>query len=792
MDRGFDVTTALEGLRVLQIGAGEAAAIAGMVLAENGAEVVIVEPPQGTSDRQRPGHVVWNRGKKSAVIDLDTATGRQQLASLALAVDGAIVALRPGRAERLGADEATLRAANPALVYAEIAGFGANGPLAQLAGYQGVVAAASGRFESTNGYRSGPIFAPVPIEGYGAAMLSVQGLLAALYARHRTGRGQHVYTSLLHTLSTYDMTSGYGNRSNATTNDGHVFGVMKVPFMTAPTKDDRFIQMCARQKRHFRNWLHALGLESLLTEPDLPYIPDLFPSEERLDEVVAMVRERMRERTRDEWMDIFSRDDIGGDPFLSAPEYLEHPQCLENDRSKVVVDPTVGHTRQIGPLALLSDTPAVIGAPAPALGADTAEVLAYAPRVETAVAGLPARRPLEGVTVLECGYFYATPFSSTLLTEAGARVYKVEPNEGDPGRRNWTTAYVKAMVGKESIVLDLKSDDGRRLMYDLVDRADVFIHNFRPGTPARLGIDYDTLIARNPRLVYVYGSCFGSNGPWSRKAGFHSSPNAISGAGIIEAGEDNNPINRTYADPASALATSAAVMIGLEARERTGRGQYVETVMLTSMAYAVSEWGVSWDGKRDRTIDRGMHGYHALHRLYPTADGWLYLECHREDELRTLATAVGQPWLVDDPRYRALLAPYVVLDESSRKASADLADALGDVFATRSADDWQHELVPAGVPAVRADAASHHDFMLLSEQTRANEISVETTQPGLPMFWRAGPAIRFSEHPTPLEPSDALGEHTTAILHELGLSDAEVADLDERGVTRAKGNELPD
>ena len=92
------------------------------------------------------------------------------------------------------------------------------------------------------------------------------------------------------------------------------------------------------------------------------------------------------------------------------------------------------------------------------------------------------------------------------------------------------------MVGKESIVLDLKTDEGRKIMYELVDRADVFIHNFRPGTPARLGIDYDTLIARNPRLVYIYGSCFGTNGPWSRKAGFHSSPNAISGAGIIEAG----------------------------------------------------------------------------------------------------------------------------------------------------------------------------------------------------------------------------------------------------------------
>ena len=786
------MTTALEGLRILQIGAGEATAIAGMVLAENGAEVIIVEPPGGSSDRNRPGHVVWNRGKKSVVLDLDTADGRSQLAQLARAVDGAVVALRRGRAAELGADEETLRAANPALVYAEIGGFGEQGPLAALPGYQGLVAAASGRFESTNGYRNGPNFAPVPIEGYGAAMLSVQGLLAALYARRRTGRGQHVYTSLLHALSTYDMTSGYGNRSNVTSSDGFVYGVMRVPFMTAPTKDDRFIQMCARQKRHFRNWLHAMGVEHLLDDPDLPYIPDLFPTEERLAEIVSLIQDRMRERTRDEWMDIFSRDDIGGDPFLSASEYLEHPQNLENDRSQVVIDPTVGPTRQIGPLALLSETPSVIGEPAPGLGADATAVLGYSPRPQLADDGTPPRRPLEGVTVLECGYFYATPFSATLLAEAGARVYKVEPNEGDPGRRNWTTDYVKAMVGKESIVLDLKTDEGRRLMYDLVDRSDVFIHNFRPGTPARLGIDYETLIGRNPRLVYVYGSCFGSNGPWSRKAGFHSSPNAISGAGIIEAGDDNNPINRTYADPASALATAAAVTIGLSARERTGKGQYVETVMLTSMAYAVSEWGVSWDGKRDRTIDRGMHGFHALHRLYPTADGWLYLECHRDDELRALGGAIGRPELADDPRYRVLLAPHIVLDDDTRRASNELADVLSAVFATRSADDWQNALLPSGVPAVRADAVSHHEFMLHSAQCRANDITVETTQPGMPLFWRAGPAIKFSEHPTPLEPSDALGAHTNSVLRELGLDDAAIADLDGKGVTRAKGNELPD
>ena len=232
-------------------------------------------------------------------------------------------------------------------------------------------------------------------------------------------------------------------------------------------------------------------------------------------------------------------------------------------------------------------------------------------------------------------------------------------------------------------------------------------------------------------------------------------------------------------------------MIGLEARERTGRGQYVETVMLTSMAYAVSEWGVSWDGKRDRTIDRGMHGFHALHRLYPTADGWLYLECHREDELRALGTAVGQPWLVDDPGIARCSRPtWCSTSRAARPAPSSPTRSARSSRRDRPTTGSANSRLRACPPFVPT-RTSHHDFMLLSEQARANDVAVETTQPGLPRFWRAGPAIRFGEHPTPLEPSDALGEHTAAILHELGLSDGEIADLDERGVTRAKGNDLP-
>ena len=759
------MTTALDGLRIIEIGSGPAAAFAGMVLAENGAEVVKVERPSGSRDRGRSGHVVWHRGKESIVLDLDLVDGRAALDDVLATADAVVIALSASTRARLGLDGAAVSATFPTLVVATIDGFGAADELSHLPGTDGMLAAVTGRMATTNGYRPGPIFTPVPIASFGAAMLAVEGVLAALLEVRRSGHGQHVNTSLLHALSAYDMTSGFGNRTSQAPAPGQVFGVMRVPFMTAPTADQRFIQMCSRQRRHFREWLKALELESLLDEPDLPYMPDLFPSEERLDEVADIIRARMRTRTAEEWMALFATRDIGADPFLTAAEYLTHIQNTVNDRSKVVVDPVVGSTRQIGPLAALSGTPSVIAKPAPALGQHTARVLAsarerlHAPMPDAAPL---ARLPLEGITVVECGYFYATPFSATLLAEAGARVIKVEPNDGDPGRRNWTTSYVKAMVGKESVSLDLKTPEGRAVMHELVDRADVFIHNFRPGTPERLGIGYAELIERNPRLVYVYGSCFGTNGPWSKKAGFHSSPNAISGAGFIEAGVGNPPINRTYADPASALATAAAILIGLHGRERTGRGQYVETVMLTSMAYAVSEWGVTYDAKVERLVDPGQHGFGDHERLYETADGWIYVECATSEQRACFDQFAG---VATGARERALRAH-------------SCADAL---TALRS----------AGVPATRADGVEHGTFMLTEPLCRATGVSVETTQGDLPRFWRAGPTVSFSAAPTPLVASPDNGAQTTAVLRELGHDDEFIARLDQLGVTRPVSNGLP-
>lgn len=783
------MTNATEGLRVVDASRHMAGALTGMMFADNGSDVIKLEAPDGDPTRRHDGFKVWNRGKRSVVLDLADGASRPHLEALVASADVFITDLRPGAAERLGVEHELLSAVNPRLVSVTITGFGEQGPLKDLPGHEHVVAARTGRMATTNGFRDGPIFTPVPIASYGAAMLATQGALAALHQRLATGRGQRVSTSLLHALSSYDMISGFGHRTHQVDSSGRIFGVMPLAFMTAKTKDERFIQMCSRQPHLFQNWLRVLGMERLLEEPGLSTMPDLLPSTAELERVRALLAAAMEERTIDDWLDVFLREDVGGDPFLSAEEYLRHPQATENGRTVEVASPEVGPTLQIGPLAVMSDTPSAIGRGEPRLGEHTDEVLGALPRTARSAPAPPSPAtppapPLDGITVLEVGYFYAAPYAMTLLTEYGARVIKVEPPTGDPARRNWSTPYDKETVGKESIVVDMKTPEGLQIVHELAQRADVFLHNFRPGVPERLGIGYQQLQEINPRLVYVYGGAFGSEGPWARRPGFHSSPNAIAGSGIIEAGEGNPPINRTYADPASALACATATLLGLSARDRTGRGQYVETTMLSSMAYTVARWSVQYAGKTTNgpLPDRGQHGYHALHRLYPTAEGLVFLLADDDQRWSSLASTIGREDLMTDPRFET--------ETSRREHDTALTELVADALLGADAATWEQRLLGAGVAAVRADGIAHGRFMLDSEQSRLNGLSIPAVLPDGTEFWRSAGSVEYSESPRVFGQPEPLGRSTEGILGELGYDEATIRDLASRGVTTAVGHGL--
>ena len=200
---------ACAGLKVIELGQGMAGSMPGMILADNGADVVKIEPPGGDWSRDQPGWRMWNRGKGSVVLDLHRPEQRQQAARLAAGADVVVESFRPGTADRLGMGWDHLRALNPRLVYCSISGFGPALAYADLSGDEGVVAAVSGHMVGLDVLsgavpaqdRRAPIFTSVPIASFAAAQLATQGILAALVARTESGCGDRVSTSLVQGLA---------------------------------------------------------------------------------------------------------------------------------------------------------------------------------------------------------------------------------------------------------------------------------------------------------------------------------------------------------------------------------------------------------------------------------------------------------------------------------------------------------------------------------------------------------------------------------------------------------------
>ena len=302
---------------------------------------------------------------------------------------------------------------------------------------------------------------------------------------------------------------------------------------------------------------------------------------------------------------------------------------------------------------------------------------------------------------------------------------------------------------------------GRQIVQDLVSGSDVFVHNFEPGVPDRLGVDYGTLHDINPRLVYVYGSCYGSTGPWSHLPGFHSSPNAIVGTGVLEAGEGNPPQNRTFGDPAGALALAASILIALRFRDATNRGQYVEGTMLGSLAYAVADRSAEAADAGAADLSHDQLGFGPWCRLYQTKEGWLLLCCQTPSERERLRQVV-------------------------RQEVPGAGDQLDAAFRHRDAGTWEKLLLDAGVPAVRADDTVLFDFMLRSPHMRANGLSIEDDVEGIGRIWRSAGSVEFSAASPRIASPVPLGHDTDRVLAELGRSAAEIATLRSWGHRRCR------
>ena len=807
------------GLTVLDFSLGMPGALCTLVMADYGAEVIKVEPPGGDPFRFQPAWISWNRGKQGIVLDLSTTAGREHALQLAGAADVLVESFRPGDMADWGLAYDTLSQLYPRLVYCSITGFGQQGPLRRVKGYEGVVAAKAGRMLNLQGQpnRDGPVYSAVYTGSWHASQAAVRGIMGALRVRDLCGHGQWVQTSIVQNLaSPHDNNVGDGGLVNMQLRrlDPQRFpvrprgrGLSSIGYIPVRTKDGTWLQHANQRVPHIQGHLKAIGLGHLLEDERFKQVPALSVDNREL--LRREILKKQLEKTADEWMAMYLQDgNIAAEPYRTSIQAMDHPAVLANGAVVTLHDPRVGALRTLAPLVDFKDTPGEPSGPAPDVGQHTAEVLGRLRQRAAAVSGgvseaaaanVPAH-PLSGVTILDLATIQAGPYGASLLADLGARVIKIDATDRrlDEGRRSTAQALADARTyaGKECLQVDLQTPEGKAIVHKLIAKADVLSHNYRPGVPERLQVDWETCRQINPRLVHVWMGTYGEHGVHARRPGAHPIPGAVMGGAMRQMGWGMPPppaavmnieeiVEATRwimksnwgPDQNTSAAVATGIILGLRARDLTGKGQPVHITMLNANAWTNADEYYDYANRPPLAMpDEELHGLHALYRLYRCREGWVFLGCLFQDEWETFCRTVQRGDLLADRRF-ATRAARQAHDEA-------LSTEIAGIFAGRTAAEWEGLLIKADIGCVRADEALEGEFYADHPHAKANALSVEVEHPSVGTYLRYGGLVEFSLTPGLYRASAQIGQHTKPLLREIGYDDQHIEDLGRRGIVQ--------
>jgi len=772
----------LAGVRVLDLCAYAVGPYAVALLAQLGADVVRVDPPYGDPIRMvQPTHrgepttySSTSLGKRSIVLDLKDPDDRRIAMRLAAAADVVVENSRAGTMERLGLGYEQLRVHNPRLVYCSSSSFGDTGPLAAMGSTDPQGQAFSG-FASLNGPPGGPpeLLRYVALIDLTTSMYLAQAVLIGLHIRRRTGRGEHMRTSQMEASIAVQTT-----RLAEALAGGPVPGPLGsgsatiVPSRAYRCRDGAWVVLSAHSQAQWVALCDALGLDELGRDPRLATPADRVAHREEID---LAIEKAVATAPAHWWTRRLPR---AGVPCV-RPRTLEDepaPHLVENEAVVRVPHPAGGTLAVAGAPWHFERTPARVGEVVPP-GRDTDSIRAAAAHgagtPQGRVAGDPtagavgavgdtAGPPLGGITVLDATQGISGPYCSLLLAGLGARVIKIEPSEGDwlralgpPWVGDIGAAAAHLNRGKESVVADLTTAEGRASLRRLLPRADVLLHELTVDQARELGLDPRSLRELAPGLVDVSVTPLGETGPWSRLPATELEVQALSGLMRYLGAVDEPPV-RIGADVGGVLAGCTAlqaVLAALLAREKVG-GQHASVSQLGALICIDTVMIAALDDP-DEWI-----GFHCHAATYPpdqgiaTADGRIYYgqPLRSEEAWREFCRDIGAQALLDDPRFatRELRMPNM----------ADLRTALEPFFRRfRTAD--LDELIK------RSDGISvpvnDHAAVLAHPQLAALQQVVSTPiGPALALPWRP----RDTRLPVPTGAPPSVGEHTRDVIAE--------------------------
>jgi crotonobetainyl-CoA:carnitine CoA-transferase CaiB-like acyl-CoA transferase len=768
-----------------------------MMLADHGAEVIRIERPDGAPFPEPQGYRVWNRGKRSAVLDLRKKGDVDVFLALAATADIVLETFSPGVADKLGVGYETLADLNPRLIYCSITGYGRDTKDAHRPAFDQLVAARTGFQYSVRGWygspmdqiqgkdlsepdwkvpdelilgssRDGPIFTATPVPSIAAAYAASMGIHAALHVREVTGVGQRVETSMLQALIQWQAC--LWQRPEKLDFPGYQIGMM----------DRRQIWGTVKVKDGWINMWGATGAWAIMAAQGAKLeLPDPKAVAERATTArigglpAGMMHDTFLEAvpyltkfTRDEWAELAEKARFGLHPVRWPEEALTDELSLADGSVTEIDDPDLGPLRMAGVVYRLGNRPTVPKGPAPKRGQHTEEIRALAAQVGPPD---PAGRehaprmngPLEGIRVLDFGRAVAGPWTSQLLGDLGADVLTI----ASPDYASWTLNHLGMGVNKSKrhVIIDIKRPEARPVLEDLLRSADIVTHNLRPGAAERMGIDYDQVRQINPRIIYLHTRAF-EDGPRSELGGHDQAGNALGGSlfedgGMWKGGRAYFSVG-TGGDIGNGFLGAIACLQALYDRDRTGQGQMVDTSILNASLFSNSRIYTTPDGKlfeRDK-LDAEQTGFNALYRIYECADLWICLAVITDSHWHALASAIPEvSGLRDD-------------DEK-------LASFLEGLFKQNAAETWFDLLDQAGVPC-EVSSLTYPQRVFDDPELIERGWVTRTTHPNVGDTDMFGIGIDFSETPSRSGgPPPLPAEHTGEVLAELGYDDDRIEHL---------------
>jgi len=393
-------------------------------------------------------------------------------------------------------------------------------------------------------------------------------------------------------------------------------------------------------------------------------------------------------------------------------------------------------------------------------------------------------KSFSGIKVLDFSHALAGPYCTLLLADHGAAVYKIEsPDGGDTGR-GWGPPFVGAQAsyfiglnrGKRSVSINLKCAQGVELCLRMMEKVDVVIENFRPGTMSRLGLGYELARARNPRIVYCSISGYGQNGPSRDEPAMDLILQASSGLMSVTGTEDGKRVRCGYsvADVSTGMFALIGILMALRSRDASGLGQFVDISMLDSMISAMTSNFMIYLGSGSVPDPLGT-SYASIvpYRAFPTKDIDIAIAVGSEKLWRAFGPAIGHAELVDHPAYAT--------NSMRVKNRVHLESFLADVFCSDTMGNWRAKLRTAGVPA---SPIRRLDEVVNDPQCAVRKMFPSTIDPGDGQVRVVGSPIKFLEQPAAaLSSAPGLGQHTNETLSDwFEMDSAELSRLRAVGV----------